>query len=261
MSEKKRKFKTFAKWFLIRLPFVLIIGSILMIIALKLVERYPDPLREGFEEYLSGVSGANATIGHVEKIAFFPNVDISLRDLTMHNKSNAAIIDMQVESAHISTPFWSMLIGGSRLNDIEITNLIAGEGQMTPLSVKLDSIRIEDKDGPDQYGSFFVVSGLYGGQKLLFEAEIEKLKKGYHIPKNVSFSLEIGQSSLSAILMKGFSSLRLGTTVFFRKGKQSVAKEYNLIESKEYNKDNPLSCLFYNGDAQECDIYLEEKDI
>lgn len=261
MTEKKTKLKTLLKWFLIRIPLIFIVVGIMMIGALKLVERYPNPLREGFEEYLTNISGANATITHLDKITFFPNIEIFLRDLTMHNKFNAALIEMEVESVHMSAPFWSMLMSGNRINDIAITNLQANKGRITPLPIALETVRIEDKNGPEQYGSFLIVSGIYDGKKLSFEAEIEKHKAGYIIPKSVPFSLTVGRSTLNASLVKGFSSLNLRDAVFSQRGKNSPALNYVLAKYKKYNKDNPLSCLFYNGDSKECKIYLEEKDI
>lgn len=260
MTDKKTRFKKFAKWVLFRFPLFLIVSIVIMIGALKLVERYPDPLREGFEEYLSQSSHTNATIGELEDIKFFPDVTINLRELTMHNRSNAAIIDLRVEEAKISAPFWSMLFGGSRLNSLNIKGLEAVEEQLTPLSLKLDSVSIEDREGPDQYGSFLIAVGQYGSQKMNLEAEIKKKGKGYKIPKLVPFSLQVGSVSLSASLDKRFASVVLSNVVYQRAGKISEVQEYILVDSSEYNKDNPLSCLFENGDTNICNIYLEKKD-
>ncbi|HPF78217.1 MAG TPA: hypothetical protein PLF01_02895, partial [Alphaproteobacteria bacterium] len=215
--------------------------------------------REGFEEYMSNASGTNATIGHVEKISFFPNVDISIKDATMHDTDNAAIIKMEIKSAEFSSPFWSMFGGSNRINNLSINQLKAVEEQITPLAITLDSVKIEDKQGPEQYGSFLIMSGEYGGKKLYIEAELEKINSGYKIPKEVPFSIQLGQSALNASFLKGFSMLTMKSAVFSKNGRQSPAEDYILVKSGEYNKSNPLSCLFYNGDAKECDIYLDGK--
>lgn len=261
MSDKKKtRFKKLMKWVFIRFPIILIIFSLVMIAALKLVERHPDPLRDGFEEYLSKSSGTNATIGELVEIKFFPNVVIDLRELTMHNTNNAAIIDVRVDHAKISAPFWSMLFGGSRLNILQIENLEAAAGLLSPLEIKLDNVMIEDRNGPEQYGSFITGHGKYNGKKMLVEAEIEPKGKGYRIPKTVAFSLKIGQSSLNAALDKRLTKVVLSNAVYTRAGKTSEAQEYILVQSNEYNKDNPLSCMFDNGDADICESYIEKKD-
>lgn len=252
--------KKIMKWVFIRIPIIVMIITAMLIGSLKLVERYPDPLRDGFEEYLSKNSGTNATIGSLEKITFFPNIDIRLQDLTMHNKQNAAIIDIEMDSASISAPFWSMLFGGSRLNDISIMNLKSKVGALTPLALTLDSVGIINKEGPEQYGSFLVAVGSYGGKEMLLEAEIDKLDKNYRMPKALSFSLLIGKAELNASLIKNFSGVHLKTAVFSRGKKTASSKDYVLVKSKEYNKNNPLSCLLYHADAKECDVYLEKKD-
>ena len=92
------------------------------------------------------------------------------------------------------------------------------------------------------------------------EAEIEKLKTGYRMPKSMPFSLIIGGSELNASLVKRFSNVQLKTAVFSRSGKTSPSTDYILVKSEEYNKNNPLSCLLYHADASKCDVYLEEKD-
>lgn len=260
MSENKSGWKILAKWIFIRLPIIFGIVGLLMIGALKMVERYPNPLREGFEEFLSKQSGANATIGTLEKIKFFPNIDIHIKNLTMHNRKNAAIIDLEVESAEVGAPFWSMLLNGARLNKMSIINLRAEKDMVVPLALTLDSVEVIDKDGPDQYGSFLVANGAYGGKPMDIEVEIEKKSKGYKIPKEIPFSLSVGKYSLNASLVKGFSGVYLESAVFSRRNKSALAKDYGLVKSGKYNKDNPLSCLLYYADTRECDKYLEEED-
>jgi len=259
-DQKKTRFKKLAKWIFIKVPIIVAIFMLVMIVALKLVERHPDPLRDGFEEYLSKSSGTNATIGELEDIKFFPNVVVNLNDLTMHNANNAAVIDLSVKTAEVSAPFWSMLFGGSRINILDITKLEAVAGQLSPLEIKVENIQIEDRNGPDQYGSFIISNGTYGGKKMSFEAEIESKNKGYKIPKMIPFSLSVGKSSLNATLDKRLTTVALINAVFTHDKKSSEAQEYILVESGEYKKDNPLSCMFDNADSNICNSYIEKKD-
>lgn len=260
VGTRKMKIKKPLKWMLVRLPFLVVIAIAMMIATLKLVERYPQELRVGFEQFLSDSSGTNASIGKLSHVKFIPNFDLSAQDITMHDRNNAANISMEAKNIEMSAPIWSMFFGGSRINKLHVESLIADEGLMSPKSVQFDTVDIIDKNGPEQYGSFLIANGLYDGQKLSVEIEIKKLKNGYKVPKSFPFSVRIGSSKLNASLLKGFSKVWLKTVVFSKSGKVSAPRDYILVEAGEYNKNNPLSCLLYYADEKECDIYLEEKD-
>ena len=73
-DEKKTKKRKRLKLFLFTIPVIMMVVVGIMLVALKVVERYPIPLRQGFEQYLSNVTGTNATISELEEIKFFPNI-------------------------------------------------------------------------------------------------------------------------------------------------------------------------------------------
>jgi hypothetical protein len=189
---KKNRLIKLAKFLAIKLPIVFAVMAIMMIVSLKLVERYPDPLREGFQQYLSAAYNTNATIGKLEKITFFPTINVHATNVTMHNKSNAAKIDMEVKSTIISAPFWSMLLHAGRIKTLQVKGLQATAGSLLPYDLEIYDLNIIDKEGPEQYGSFIVAEGSYHGQKMTFEAEIQKLKSNYKISRDTPFSLKIG---------------------------------------------------------------------
>lgn len=255
--KSKTRFKRFVKWVVFRFPLFLVIIGAVMIGALKLVERYPVPLTQGFEEYLSKTTGTSASIGKLERIKFFPNFDIHIQDLTMHNYDNAAIVDLDVDTVKISSPFFTMLFSGNKLNGFLIENLTSKAGLITPLDLKINTASLVDKNGPDQYGSFFSANGQYGGKDLFFEAEVQKKGRSYFIPAKIPFSIRVGGSALNAELDKGFTEVHLRNAVFSKGEKTSSADDYPLVKMREYNKNNPLMCLLENGDAPNCDIYLD----
>lgn len=257
MADKKKKL---LKIFLIRIPFALILGTGLLIATLKLVERYPDPLKEGFEKFLSEKFEANATIGKLEKIKFFPNLDINLSNLTIHAIENAAVISTEVEKFEISVPFTSMVSGNSKLRQLNVIGLKSLEGVITPQKLKIDSLKIIDKPGPEQYGSFVIAEGYYAEKKMLLEGKIEKKGSNYLIPKEIPFMLNIGDYKLHSLLVKRFSKVYLENSIFIKGKKESSSRQYILFESKKYNKDNPLSCLFMYGDSEECSVYFEKEN-
>lgn len=257
--KSKARFQKFLKWILFRFPLFLVIIAAVMIGALKLVERYPIPLTQGFEQYLSKATGTSATIGKLKNIRFFPSFDIHIEYLTMHNYNNAAVVDLDVDSVVISAPFLSMLFSGNKLNTLSIKNLTSKAGLITPLDIEITTADIFDKSGPEQYGSFFMVEGMYNNKKLSMQAEVSKKGRSYYIPSEIPFSLTVGDTVLNAQLDKGFTQVFLRNVVFSKGQKTSIAADYPLVQSREYNKDNPLMCVLENGDSPLCDIYLDNK--
>lgn len=255
---KPSRGKKLFKFIFLKFPIFVMIFIAVMIAALKLVERYPDPLREGFEQYLSQGTLTNATIGKLDKFAFFPNIDVRLRKVTFHNRSNAAEIDLEIDYAEVSAPLWSIFTGNNRLKNLDIQKLDAKEDVITPQALYIEKAGIVNKQGPDQYGSFITAEGLYNKQQMFFEAEVEKRGTNYYVPKEVSFTLSLGDAALDATLSKGLLDVSLKNTVFTLAGKKSAAQDYILVKAGEYNKNNPLTCLYEKADIQDCKIYLED---
>ncbi len=256
VSDKNKKR---LKFFLVKLPIFFVILGVICIGALKLVERYPDQLKQGFEKYLSEQTQTKTTIGTLDRVTFFPNVDIHLHHMTMHNQNNAAVIDMTVEKFYVSIPLSGLFIRHGRLHLIDIENMVVEQNIVTPHSLTIESAKIIDKEGPEQYGSFFIANGVYGEKKFNIEAEIEKDRKSYKIPDNLSFSLILGEYQINATTQKKLSTVLLTNLVFQKNNIKTQTKDYPLVEKGNYTTNNPLACLYLHAgdDIKQCDQYLE----
>ncbi len=255
-EEKKHRRRKLMKWFFFRIPIILMIFGGILIASLKLVERYPDPLRQGFEEYLSKATNRNALIGTLEEIKFFPNFVIDARNITIHNRQNAAVIDLEIEKINMKSPFSSMFLNSRKINNLVLENLHANAGMFGPKEMKISSASIVDKKGPDQYGSFLFAEGEHGGKTAYFEAELKVGTYSYSVPSNVPFSLQIGEYALNATLNKNFTNVTLDNVVFSKGDQSSEAKKYIFVEDKKYQQDNPLVCLWVEENLKNCDKYL-----
>jgi hypothetical protein len=260
MAENNNKLKKFLRFFLTRLPFVLILAAVLLGGSLKLVERYPVPLKEGFENFLSEKTNSNTTIGTLDEIKFIPAFTVSMNNLTMHNRDNAAIIDLSVKSVNFKAPFWTVFLNGKTINELRITDVQAAENILSPLPMTVEKITIEEKNGPQQYGAFLVANGTYGGKKLFFEAALEKRGEAYKIPKEIPFVVEIGNYALNANYKSRFSGALLEQAVFSRQDQVTPARNYVLTEDGEFVKTNPLICMLHSEDLSDCDNYLTEEE-
>ncbi|MEM8833838.1 MAG: hypothetical protein AAGB32_04780 [Pseudomonadota bacterium] len=258
MAKKERtRGQKFLRFLLITFPIICIILGIVFVGALKMVERFPEPLKQGFEQYLSETTQTNASIEKIESFAFIPDVNISFKNLKLHDRSNAANISMQADHIAMQLPFWSVFFSGSNLKNIKIENMSSENGVLLPLAMDGVDLSIVEEEGPDQFGSFIKVTGLYGGQPLEAEVQIQKAEEGYKIPSDIPFSVKLGQSSLNGIIQKNIASIELKNAVFEKANQKAEAREFHLLKSGEYIINNPLSCLIIHGDSEECNQYSE----
>ncbi len=257
-EDQKRRLNELGKFLGIKLPIFLAVIFILMILTLKLVERYPDPLREGFQEYLSNTYGTNATIGKLEEIQFFPIVNVHATNVTMHNKSNAALVEMSVESFKVSAPFWSLFLNTGRLYGLEIRGLLANEGFILPKEIRAEAVEIFNRDGHNQYGAFLIASGTYDNQKMAFEAELDKKENGYSIPKKIPYALGLGKTEVTGQVFRKGQNVQTLNTVLSVGGQNSEVHDYDVSKRGSFSTDNPLYCVLNADNLKNCEEYLEK---
>jgi len=260
MSEKKPRSRRakFIIFVLIKFPIFIAIIGLIFAFALKVIERYPDPVRQGLEQYVSGASNTNASIGKIEDFSFIPKVKATLSEVTLHNRVNAAEIRASVEKITFAAPFWSGLFGGGKVSQLDIQNLETIAGFPLPFGINLKTVNIIDKEGPDQYGSFIIGSGRYRGEDLSFETKLEKRKNYYKILSQLPFFLTVGTRTVEGTIATSYKKINLENLVYESGAQASEAREYALVKGEDYIIDNPLSCLLIEDDINTCDKYLNE---
>lgn len=255
---QKERLKKLGRFLAVKVPIIIAIIIIMMIVSLKLVERYPDPLRQGFEDYLSRTYGSTATIGQLERVQFFPNIVVTARDVTMHNRSNAAVIDIAVDYIDIEAPFTSMIFGTGKIKNLDIRNLTAAEHFILPKALDIKNLSIAEENGPEQYGAFLTADGKYAGQKMSLQAELEKSGNLYKVGQSIPFSLSLGGAVINAQMVKERGGkVLLKNTVYTASGKETEARDYILAEQGEFKKDNPLTCLIDEGAVNQCQEFFK----
>ena len=254
---KKRKWM---KLLFLKIPIFFMIFCAVMIGALKLVERHPEPLRQGFEEYLSKATQRNATIGTLEDVKFFPNFVIHAKNITVHSRQNAADIDLKIEEIKINAPFSTAFFSSNKMNELLIKNMTASPNMFGPMPVTVDSAEIITRNDEEKVGSFLIAQGTYNGKKTNLEALLEVDTYNYKIPDEMPFSIQVGAYDVNATLTRNFRSVVLDNTVLRKGEKQSDAKQYLLSNKQTFNTENPVSCLLLEEDLESCDKYLDVKE-
>jgi hypothetical protein len=257
-KEKRPRWQRLLRFLLIKLPLLIFIIGLVMVLALKMVERYPNPLREGFEEYLSESSGTNVSLGKMEEFAFIPDLHLKASGVTYHARGNAANVLLSVEEAELSAPFVSVFFSLNQLNTVSVSNLEAKEGFLLPKALTIETMDIVQKDGPEQYGSFLTARGTYSGQDMFLEAELQNEDEHYTVPQLVPFSLTIGDATLGAGFYKGRNTLELKNAVYRTGDFESEAGDYVLVKSGEYIKKNPLQCMLEQPGSEECQTQYKD---
>ena len=248
----------------IRLPIFIIVISLVVIFALRSIVRYEEPLRAGLEDYVSQISGTRASINSLDKIMFFPRVEIVFSDLTLHAGDNAADIKGSADKVEMASPFWTIVTPVKRFDDFTVRNAVFAKDYITPYEIKIDTLDVVTKEGPDQYGSFVEVVGDYGGHDMRLEIGIAQKGKHYYLPKMMPFVLTVGDVSVNANLVRGFTRQYFENMVLTIKDERSGVANYELFIDKEYNKETPFQCILDNIDQIEnCRIYFEntEKEV
>lgn len=262
-EEKESKRRKRLKLFLFTIPVIMMVIIGVMLVALKVVERYPVPLRQGFEQYLSNVTGTNATISELEEIKFFPNIVFKAKNITFHNGANAAQIDLEVEEINYQAPFLSVFVGAGKFNEFSLKNVNSIAGFMGPKSIQIETAIVvnESQDGEEgEKESFILANGEVDGKPAEIKIDIEAEKYNYRLPKNIKFSLTVGEYGVESALNRNLNSVTFNDLVFFKNETKALPKTYYLFENGEYKNNNPLYCLIMIEDLNECDKYLEVKE-
>lgn len=266
-SKNSENKKSLLNSFLVKLPWIVAFSIFFMILSLKAMERFPVPLKEGFEGYFSEISGRTASITSLDKLMFFPELYIHMKDINFSNSDNAALVDMHIESAKIHIPFLSIFIGGRNIYDLEINNLHANEGIITPYQIDIEKLDIVDITNNSNEGRFNI-TGNYAGKDLVMNVDLIRKKTllgniVYKIPKNTSINLKIGDVSFNT------NFINEGVDIWFRNGVLSynndnyTIKDSPFVKNREINKDNIMTCLFehdYKHNDEICDEYINKKN-
>lgn len=251
---KKPTLQSFLKWLFIKVPIVTLILFLAMAGSLKLVERYPNPLKQGLEDFLSQRTSTNASIEIVETIKFFPDIIIDLRDIKLHNRVNAAIVDLNIAHFVAKAPLWSVFINAGYLTHLDIEDLTSASGFIAPHKIQADNISLLSHDGPEQYGHFLQVTGRYDSKPLSLEVKIDKKGKNYKIPANMPFSLQIGNTNLNATIYRTGRDMQMGNILI--NGKKPTKDRYIIVKDGVYQSNHPLACLLESAQINTCQDFL-----
>ena len=194
----------------------------------------------------------------MEEFTFLPALKADLYSITFHDIQNTANIVGSIDHVSLAAPFFSGVFGGKKIKTLNIENISVEKDVLLPSSIYMNAIKIKDKQGPEQYGSYVMSNGNYGSHDFTFMLGLEKKEKYYVILKNIPFSFALGNKAVEGTMKSGFKTMTLENTVYSKGDQDGQPQQYILIKDRQYYIDNPISCLLLSSDINECDRYLKE---
>lgn len=267
MSKKTKPKTSFFKSFFKKLPWVLGFAIVFMILSLKVVERFPQPLKEGVEGYFQSASGHSVSITELEEITFFPEILIQMREIVFSDNVNIAQTNMTIESAKAHIPFLNMFTGGRRIYDFEVRNLNAKADVITPQEIMIEFLDIASKPEDEEVG-VLVISGYYANQPLLMNVMLDRKKTifgrtVYKVPQNTKIELIIADVYLKTDFVNEPTGIWFRNGLLTRNAVESPIKDSALIKGQVSQDDNIISCLLvsdYKNIDEICETYINEEN-
>lgn len=267
MSENKKKKRSFLVSLLVKLPWVIGFAILFMILTLKAVERFPEPLKEGVQGYFELMLNQKAYITSLERITFFPYINVHMKDLIFSDRKNVALTNMTVKEVKVDIPFLNTVSSGRNIYDFEIHGLEASAGIITPHEIMIDVLDImalPEEEGKGQ----LMLTGLYANQPLTMGISLEYKKTlfgktAYRIPKHAELFMIVGDVHLNTDL------INTGEDSWFRNGQIEAngvtqpIKDSSLIRDKALYDTNIVACLLehdYINNTKICDNYMFKEE-
>lgn len=183
---------------IIKVTLVLALLLWLSLTVLRMLGGQHEALKTGIEEYIGGVTGTQVEIGTFHYLNFFPDMAFYAEDITLTRQGRRA---GHIEKAHVSMPFWDMVLRRGRIEILELTGAQFRPGLFTQQSLTLTQAAIGPDNGTGSPG--LRIEGLYGGQDLAIRLQMElvSLRGGrtlYQMPAERHLEAALGQAHLQA---------------------------------------------------------------
>lgn len=226
LSKYRRAFK--------RVLITLLLLGFFLISALTLVGGSSPPLKQGIEQYFSEVTNLRARIGALEKVTFYPNISLHVKDVAFHplkgplEKNEKTPITLK--ELHISMPFWRYVLGMRYIETLAVSELIVRDKTLIPAPFSIESIAIKEKETSQngKHQSHAIVKGVYNDRPLSVSLDLEKkdIKRGrafYRKPKDSIFQAELGDLKFSANINQPHGSKTVFENISFQSGEDTLS--------------------------------------
>lgn len=134
------------KIWIIRILLTVIILTGLMLGTLNLLEGTGESQKHGVEQIFGGATHGNATIGQLNKMTLFPQINIDASDVTINNFLGKGTVT--AERIMFSFNLLDLILNRKRINALDMEYLTISPGLLNTLPFDLDYVRITPEPQP-----------------------------------------------------------------------------------------------------------------
>lgn len=268
-NDQKKSFKGFMlKTLFKRLPIIIAFALFFMILSFKVLERFPEPLKQGIADYFTINTLYVAEIETLDRINLFPSLYVGISNMILRDKDNVALIAMEMEKAKIHVPFIAKFTHAREVYDLGIVDLEADAGVITPQSLHIETLSFVDTLEPNPKRAELIIAGSYAGQPMRFVADVRKKKTifgntVYKFEDIMPFTFEIGEVSLKGDFVYLYDKMAIQNAVISMADNQYELKDSFIVLNQKLIKDNSVYCLL-NHDFKAlntiCTDYIKTKN-
>ncbi|NCO04143.1 MAG: hypothetical protein GW903_08135 [Alphaproteobacteria bacterium] len=264
----KKTFKSFMlKTLFKRLPIIIGFALFFMILSFKILERFPEPLKQGIAEYFTLNTPYVAEIETLDRINFFPSLYVGISNMILREKDNVAITHLEMEKAKIHVPFLTKFTHAREVYDLGIIGLKADAGIMTPQAIEIETLGFVDSLDQGSSLSNLIIAGSYAEQPMRFTADVTKKKtlfgnKVYKFENVMPFTFDIAGVSLSGNFVYLYDKMAIQNAVISVADNQFNLKDSFIVENQQLVTDNPIYCLLghdFKAETTLCTQYIDTK--
>jgi len=224
----------------IKLVLVVAVLCGLFIGALELAERSGAPVKEGIKRYFAESTNTHAEIETLSDVSFFPDISFVIEGLKLTDPENKENVKLQAEKFELSMPFTSILFGQKDIKKLDVSNLTASAGFLTPRKLTVSSMRIEDQDSQSPQ---VIANGTYADKTSSFTMALQKEGSGhYDLPDEGNVEINVGDLSLSGKIDRSMFETNL-KDINFGYGNNRLTGNLNFSGGKTVDVSGNLTFL------------------
>jgi len=243
LSFLKRIFFKFLK----KLPLVILVAVIFVLGTLKIVEFFPNTIHQGMQSYFTQLTGATTSITTLNKGQFFPSIYFDMDEISFSQTGNIALIKAEIENLAIKLPLSSMFFGTRQFHNLQVRDLNAKAGFLTPRALKINMLRIMPHPTNSKEAAL-VMNGQYDSANFDFTIRLNRKKSLFghslfSMPNSTDIFINIADVDIKMEMINEGADIWLRHGEAVLNGQTIPLIDSAIVKNRAVNKENIMQCL------------------
>lgn len=135
-----------------------------------------ETLKNGAQDFLSGLTGMESMIGDFREVTFFPYASANVGDIAWR-REGADSPAMSIRSMKVAMGFWDIMFSKRRIFIFDLEGIHIDEGVYFPRAADVEKMVMEETDPEERRGRLYA-SGKYGGDDFEMEFSMDTGTRG-----------------------------------------------------------------------------------